>query len=77
MAEKIAHHPMWVDLKGKDHVPQTVHHLVVDIDPVKDTSWGNAPGNMPTDEIHIKDVQSGGVKPSNPSPNSRFLDPKP
>ncbi|XP_033114325.1 ATP-dependent RNA helicase DDX1-like [Anneissia japonica] len=28
LAEKIMHFPTWVDLKGKDSVPETVHHVV-------------------------------------------------
>ena len=31
LAEKIAAFPTWVDLKGKDSVPETVHHLVVSV----------------------------------------------
>ena len=26
--EKIMHFPTWVDLKGRDSVPETVHHVV-------------------------------------------------
>lgn len=26
--DKIMHFPTWVDLKGKDAVPETVHHVV-------------------------------------------------
>lgn len=33
------HFPTWVDLKGLDAVPETVHHVVCYIDPVADTSW--------------------------------------
>jgi hypothetical protein len=32
LAEKICQHPIWVDLKGKDSVPETVYHLVVEVD---------------------------------------------
>ena len=28
LSAKICHHPTWVDLKGKDAVPETVHHVV-------------------------------------------------
>ena len=31
--------PTWIDLKGQDSVPETVHHVVCRIDPVTDTSW--------------------------------------
>ena len=33
------HFPTWVDLKGQDSVPETVHHVVCYVDPIKDTSW--------------------------------------
>lgn len=37
--EKLMHFPTWVDLKGEDAVPETVHHVVVNVDPQKDRSW--------------------------------------
>lgn len=49
-----------VDLKGTNYVPETVYHLVVDVDPVKDSSWGGK-DSLPTDQIHIKEIQSGQV----------------
>ncbi|GAB5031371.1 atp-dependent rna helicase ddx1 [Nannochloropsis oceanica] len=33
LAEKICDRPTWVDLKGKDSVPESVHHVVVEVDP--------------------------------------------
>ena len=33
------HFPMWVDLKGQDSVPETVHHVICYVDPKADTSW--------------------------------------
>lgn len=33
------HFPQWVDLKGQDSVPDTVHHVVVPIDPKTDRRW--------------------------------------
>ena len=30
LASSLCEHPTWVDLKGKDFVPETVHHLVVE-----------------------------------------------
>lgn len=65
LAEKICAFPTWVDLKGKDSVPDTVHHLLVDVDPTKDRTWGQLT-NFPTDEVHIKEVRQGKVDPSNP-----------
>ena len=37
------HFPTWVDLKGQDSVPETVHHVVCYIDPTSDTSWHSLP----------------------------------
>ncbi|OAF67270.1 DEAD box protein 1 [Intoshia linei] len=34
-AESNMHFPTWIDLKGKDSVPDTIHQLIVKIDPVK------------------------------------------
>lgn len=33
MIEQITTRPIWVDLKGKDSVPDTVHHVVYRINP--------------------------------------------
>ncbi len=33
LAESICDRPTWVDLKGRDTVPRTVHHVVVRVDP--------------------------------------------
>lgn len=38
----IMYFPTWVDLKGEDSVPETVHHVVCKIDPTGDTSWRNS-----------------------------------
>ena len=35
LVSEICSKPMWVDLKGKEHVPDTVHHCVVRVDPSK------------------------------------------
>ena len=37
------HFPTWVDLKGQDSVPETVHHVVCYVDPNSDTSWHSLP----------------------------------
>ena len=56
LAEKITVHPTLVDLKGKEHVPETVQHVVVHIDPESDTSWAEAAGStVPTDGVHAHD----------------------
>ena len=52
------HFPTWVDLKGEDSVPETVHHVVVKVDPRKDKSWQNFTKRIPTDAVHARDVLS-------------------
>lgn len=33
------HFPQWVDLKGQDTVPDTVHHVVCKVDAKQDKMW--------------------------------------
>ncbi|XP_070166174.1 ATP-dependent RNA helicase Ddx1 [Polyergus mexicanus] len=61
MAERLMHFPTWVDLKGEDAVPETVHHVVVIVDPQKDKSWHNLRNHVETDAIHARD----NVRPGN------------
>lgn len=61
MAERLMHFPTWVDLKGEDAVPETVHHVVVSVDPQKDKSWHNLYRHIETDGVHSRD----NVKPGN------------
>ena len=57
LAEKICDKPTWVDLKGKDSVPESVHHVVVEVDPsmeafqalVKDNPHAQ---HVATDQVH-------------------------
>lgn len=49
------HFPTWVDLKGEDSVPDTVHHVVVTVDPRTDMSWNNLTKRIPTDGVHSND----------------------
>jgi len=47
---KITKYPIWVDLKWKDAIPETVDHVIVTIDPEK---WdGATPRSLDTDGIH-------------------------
>lgn len=55
MADRLMHFPTWVDLKGEDAVPDTVHHCVVMVDPQKDSSWKNMRQHVQTDAVHAKD----------------------
>ena len=39
LADSLMHYPTWIDLKGEDAVPDTVHHVVVMVDPSTDREW--------------------------------------
>ncbi|KAJ8870560.1 hypothetical protein PR048_029583 [Dryococelus australis] len=65
MAERLMHFPTWVDLKGEDAVPETVHHVVVNVDPQKDTNWQNykSSRHIQTDGVHLQDdIQILGIE---------------
>ncbi|EAA13221.5 ATP-dependent RNA helicase Ddx1 [Anopheles arabiensis] len=55
MAERLMHFPTWVDLKGEDAVPETVHHVVCMVDPQKDISWQSMRTHIQTDGVHARD----------------------
>ncbi|CAH1996997.1 unnamed protein product [Acanthoscelides obtectus] len=66
MADKLMYFPTWVDLKGEDAVPDTVHHVVVMVDSQKDKSWQNLRRHITTDGVHIND----DVRPGNNTPET-------
>lgn len=55
LADNIMHFPTWVDLKGQDSVPDTIHHCVCLIDPKEDTTWRNLKRRVQTDGVHATD----------------------
>ncbi|XP_057291400.1 ATP-dependent RNA helicase DDX1-like isoform X1 [Hydractinia symbiolongicarpus] len=55
LAQKIMHYPTWIDLKGQDSVPDTVHHVVCHVDPKEDTAWHFLKPKIRTDAVHAKD----------------------
>ncbi|KAJ1149640.1 hypothetical protein NDU88_002446, partial [Pleurodeles waltl] len=61
LAEKIMHFPTWVDLKGEDSVPETVHHVVVPVNPKNDKVWERLKSHIRTDEVHAKDNTRPGT----------------
>ncbi|KAJ8270631.1 hypothetical protein GJAV_G00117380 [Gymnothorax javanicus] len=62
LSEKIMHFPTWVDLKGEDSVPETVHHVVVPVNPKADRLWEKLGRNhIQTDEVHAKDNTRPGA----------------
>ncbi|KAF7494753.1 ATP-dependent RNA helicase Ddx1 [Sarcoptes scabiei] len=56
LAEKLMFFPTWVDLKGEDSVPDTVHHVVLRVDPRKDQHWQGIKNSIPTDGVHDRDI---------------------
>ncbi|XP_049997847.1 ATP-dependent RNA helicase DDX1 [Alexandromys fortis] len=62
LSEKIMHFPTWVDLKGEDSVPDTVHHVVVPVNPKTDKLWERLGKNhIRTDDVHAKDNTRPGA----------------
>eukprot|EP01132_Coremiostelium_polycephalum_P007819 gene7819-9627_t len=57
--EKITRNPTWVDLKGKDYIPELISHAYTTADPEKfDQLWRNETLRPRTDGVHAKDVKS-------------------
>ncbi|XP_076655905.1 ATP-dependent RNA helicase Ddx1 [Halictus rubicundus] len=74
MAGRLMHFPTWVDLKGEDAVPETVHHVVVTVDPQKDKTWHNLRTHIPTDGVHARDnIRAGGNTPETLSEAVKIL----
>ena len=61
LAERLMHFPTWVDLKGQDSVPETVHHVIVPVDPKMDSLWSNVRRPIQTDGIHERDRIGPGI----------------
>jgi ATP-dependent RNA helicase DDX1 len=59
MSERIMNFPTWVDLKGQDSVPDTVHHTVLRVDPKTDLSWQTLRQRLDTDAVHQRDRLGG------------------
>ncbi|XP_055349017.1 ATP-dependent RNA helicase DDX1-like [Paramacrobiotus metropolitanus] len=55
LADQMMRFPTWIDLKGQDSVPETVHHVLVKIDPKTDLSWQNMKRSVQTDGVHSGD----------------------
>lgn len=55
LADSIMHFPTWVDLKGQDAVPETVHHVICTVDPKKNTLWRGLRNHIKTDDVHLND----------------------
>lgn len=55
MADRLMYFPTWIDLKGEDSVPETVHHVVCMINPQIDVTWKNLSLSIATDGVHEGD----------------------
>eukprot|EP00753_Platysulcus_tardus_P003106 PLAT12262.2.p1 GENE.PLAT12262.2~~PLAT12262.2.p1 ORF type:complete len:1365 (+),score=723.24 PLAT12262.2:227-4096(+) len=51
LADVLCNRPTWVDLKGKDAVPETVHHVVVRVPAEPTDSWAE---DSLTDGVHAR-----------------------
>ena len=62
LTNKICQNPTWVDLKGKDAIPETVHHVVYRLDLSKNLPKrvGGPRHDAITDGVHVKNT--GGNK---------------
>ncbi|XP_011500025.1 PREDICTED: ATP-dependent RNA helicase Ddx1 [Ceratosolen solmsi marchali] len=62
MAERLMHFPVWIDLRGEDVIPETVHHVVVIVDPRKDNLWQKLRRHITTDGVHNNDnIENGNT----------------
>uniref|UniRef100_A0A915EMP5 ATP-dependent RNA helicase DDX1 n=1 Tax=Ditylenchus dipsaci TaxID=166011 RepID=A0A915EMP5_9BILA len=70
LADQYMHFPQWVDLKGLDSVPETVHQVVCLVDPKEDMSWvrlrSKQGESVETDRIHVEDQ----IRPGSDSPET-------
>merc|ERR1712228_182451 len=74
MSKKLCRQPIWVDLKGKDFVPDTVHHCILVVDPIKDRQWtsrNNVNENIQTDGVHLRDQIQWNPSKQSLSDNTR------
>lgn len=69
LAQQLMYFPTWIDLKGEDSVPDTVHHVVLRVDPKRDNIFRELSGLFQTDGVHYNDnVHSSlfeGTRPLN------------
>lgn len=74
MAERLMYFPTWIDLKGQDAVPETVHHCVCMVDPAVDTQWKTLHRHIKTDGVHEQDrIQTESHSPETYSEAVKIL----
>jgi len=89
LIETICTRPQWVDLKGKDAVPESVHHVVYYIDPTEELRWSDADiasrakfpeEQPPTDGVHknpsLSEFDKDNAKALKHSQRIKVLKPK-
>lgn len=60
LSSKICVHPVWVDLKGVDSVPETVHHVIHKVRPDFDyRKVTTTSASLATDGVHVKPLKAG------------------
>ena len=65
LAAKICQNPTWVDLKGVDSVPETVHHVVYRVDTERDAHLLQNATKAVLDDVHV-----GNISAADPEYNS-------
>lgn len=77
MIEEITTRPIWVDLKGKDSVPETVHHVALYLDPLNEFPWKDdevATRAKPADRKNQPETDQVHAKPSMSPLDGRHTD---
>ena len=69
LSTQLCFQPTWVDLKGADHVPETVHHFALDVGPASypEKQKGGGQEDRFTDGVHAKDNTSSLSTPEGKS----------
>lgn len=76
ISNKICKNPTWVDLKGKDSIPEGVDHAIVVVDPATDRAWEEEKDTQ-TDNIHqIQGISKLGSTPDHLSQAVKLLKPR-
>lgn len=67
LIEEITFRPVWVDLKGKDAVPETVHQVIYRIDPTEELGWNEEEVAVHAKEPDVLPILDGVHKNSSMS----------
>jgi superfamily II DNA/RNA helicase len=64
-------HPSWVDLKGKDSIPEFVHHVVIQVDPTRFPSVWTRKLKIPAGKLQLGADAAGGAGAAQPAEAKR------